>query len=132
MNKLYTYGCSFTQGMWEFDNTESGTGLHKGLGFDREITYGSKDNWTKLLSKELNLEYINRGFEGSGVLYALHCMIKDLGNYENGDIVILQISYSNRKFSHLNHFNPPHSHKRHTDLIDRGGKNLGVRKHNDS
>jgi hypothetical protein len=82
--------------MWEFDNTESGTGLHKGLGFDREITYGSKDNWTKLLSKELNLEYINRGFEGSGVLYALHCMIKDLGNYENGDIVILQISYSNR------------------------------------
>ena len=30
MNKLYTYGCSFTQGMWEFDSTEEGEVEYRG------------------------------------------------------------------------------------------------------
>ena len=74
---------------------------------------------------ELNLEYINRGYEGSGVLYALHCMSKDLGDYQEGDVVIIQMSYPERKYSHLNEFKNTHSHLRHTELIDRTPEWIG-------
>jgi glycosyltransferase involved in cell wall biosynthesis len=59
MNKLYTYGCSFTQGMWEFDSTEEGEVEYRGIGCSKVVQYNSKDNWGRKLSKELNLEYVN-------------------------------------------------------------------------
>ena len=126
MNKLYTYGCSFTQGMWEFDSTEEGEVEYRGIGCSKVVQYNSKDNWGKKLSKELNLEYVNRGYEGSGVLYALHCMSKDLGDYQEGDVVIIQMSYPERKYSHLNEFKNEHSHLRHTELIDRTPEWIGA------
>lgn len=120
MNTLYTYGCSFTQGMWEYDNTQTGEGSVK-LGPIGHISfqYGSKENWGTQLAKDLNLEYNNAGFEGSGPLYSISQIQKDLANYKKGDLVILQLSYPDRKFSHLNHLNPPHSQQRHKELIER-------------
>ena len=119
MKKLYTYGCSFTQGMWEYDNTQTGEG-EVSLGKKRiPFEYGTKENWGTQLAKDLNLEYINAGFEGSGPLYSISQIQKDLANYKKGDLVILQLSYADRKFSHLNHLNPPHSQQNHRDLIER-------------
>ncbi len=37
MNKLYTYGCSFTQGMWEFDSTEEGEVEYRGVGCSKVV-----------------------------------------------------------------------------------------------
>ena len=112
--------------MWEFDSTEEGEVEYRGVGCSKVVQYNSKDNWGKKLSKELNLEYVNRGYEGSGVLYALHCMSKDLGDYEEGDVIILQMSYPERKYSHLNEFKNQHSHLRHTELIDRTPEWIGA------
>ena len=50
---------------------------------------------------------------------------KDLGDYEKGDVVILQMSYPERKYSHLNEFKNQHSHLRHTELIDRTPEWIG-------
>ena len=74
------------------------------------MKYGTKENWGTQLAKDLNLEYIQSGFEGSGPLYSISEIQKDKqNNYKKGDLVILQLSYADRKFSHLNHLNPPHS-----------------------
>ena len=92
MNTLYTYGCSFTQGMWEYDNTQTGKGEVKLKQKTIAIEYGTKENWGTQLAKDLNLEYVNAGFEGSGPLYSISQIQKDLANYKKGDLVILQLS----------------------------------------
>ena len=37
MGRLFAYGCSFTQGMWEFDESSSGTDEYKGVGTSHEF-----------------------------------------------------------------------------------------------
>tara|TARA_B100000925_G_C21882091_1_gene418947 strand:+ start:157 stop:843 length:687 start_codon:yes stop_codon:yes gene_type:complete len=119
MKKLYTYGCSFTQGMWEYDNSQTGEGEVQ-LGKKRiPFEYGTQENWGTQLAKDLNLEYINVGLEGSGPLYSISQVQKDLAKYEKDDLVILQLSYADRKFSHLIHINPPHSQAEHRNIIER-------------
>ena len=51
MNTLYTYGCSFTQGMWEYDNTQTGEGEVKLKQKTITIQYGTKENWGTQLKK---------------------------------------------------------------------------------
>ena len=49
MGRLFAYGCSFTQGMWEFDESSSGTDEYKGVGTSHEFEYNTKKNWVRLL-----------------------------------------------------------------------------------
>ena len=44
MGRLFAYGCSFTQGMWEFDESSSGTDEYKGVGSSHQFEYNTKKN----------------------------------------------------------------------------------------
>ena len=126
MGRLFAYGCSFTQGMWEFDESSSGTDEYKGVGSSHQFEYNTKKNWVRLLGESLDLHVENKGFEGSGVLYAIHCIHRDMFMYKEGDVVIIQISYGERKFSHLHRFSPPHSQQKHTEWLAKTPEWIGA------
>ena len=63
MNKLHTYGCSFTQGMWEYDYRGDEITEHQyhGAGTRKPYKEGiEKDwNWPSILSRTLGLKNCN-------------------------------------------------------------------------
>ena len=126
MSRLFTYGCSFTQGMWEFDESSSGPDEYKGTGTSHEFEYNTKKNWVRLLGESLDLHVENKGFEGSGVLYAIHCIHRDMFMYNENDVVIIQLSYGERKFSHLHRFSPPHSHQKQKEWLEKTPEWIGA------
>jgi len=99
MNTIWTYGCSFTQGMWEFDYKKSNEKLiYPASDFSKRRPYiqGSKKNWPTILSNSMGYDVINRGVERSGPLHAMELCMIDALNWNINDIIIFEISYINR------------------------------------
>ena len=98
MNTLWVYGCSFTQGMWEYDYKQGKDILsyptHSGR--HKEYIQGSKKNWASLLATSINYNLINRGLERSGPLHAIEMCMEDCNKWKKNDIIIFQVSFMNR------------------------------------
>ncbi len=98
-NKLWTYGCSFTQGMWEFHcdgNGEEDIYQCSYKGKEKPYVKGSEPNWSTLLANELELKVENRGKERGGPLHAMEVALTDNIHWQHGDVVIFQPSIMNR------------------------------------
>jgi len=76
MNKLWTYGCS-----WTYSRPHEE---------DLGIIF-----WPSFVAEELNLDLKNRAYGGLGDS-SIQRLISDLPKINKGDIVIFQFSYSNR------------------------------------
>ena len=109
---LWTYGCSFTQGMWEFDyrgDNVSDNQYHatdKGAP-ERRYIWGSEENWVDILCSKLEYRYKephqhiqieNRGKEGSGIIEVYDTMMKDTADWKSDDWIIIQLPLISRQF----------------------------------
>ena len=93
MSTLWSYGCS-----WTYSDIHE-----KELGFIF---------WPELVSKELNLNSINRAYGGKGISFSTKKLLSDLKDIKKDDIVVFQFSYGDRlEIPHLNkndHWNGLH------------------------
>ena len=103
MNKLHTYGCSFTQGMWEYDYRGDGMTDHRydGKGASKPYKEGiEKDwNWPSILSRTLGLEIRNYGLEGSGPLEVIQNVLDSCSRWDEGDMIIIQLPLFCRQYN---------------------------------
>ena len=86
-NKLWTFGCSFTEG--------GGLDGHQLQLHERQDWYHPEYMdmiWPVLLSKQLNLQLENKGINGSGVMQTVYSLLRDIKHFKKGDIVIASLT----------------------------------------
>ena len=87
MNKLFVFGCSFTQG----------SGCLPGEPY--VIRYKKSEDdliWPEIIAKKMNLELINFGQNGRANGRILDIIIQNFDLIQEGDIVIIQKTFSHR------------------------------------
>lgn len=87
MNKLFTFGCSFTAG--------------NGCLIDEEYTKEYKTNetdliWPEIISNHMGLELNNFGMGGYSNDKILDTIIHQFSKIEDGDVVIIEMSFHHR------------------------------------
>ena len=105
MNKLHTYGCSFTQGMWEYDYrgdaiTENNYNGNKCSRYYKE-GIDKNWNWPSTLSRVLRLENSNYALEGSSPLEVIRKVFETCPQWNDGDIIIIQLPLFIRQYSFI-------------------------------
>jgi hypothetical protein len=92
-NKLWTFGCSFTQGFLygEFLNARNPMNDYYEL---MGNTYPSA--WPELLSDKLDLEIMNKGYSGSSCYKIFEKFCMECENFQKGDVVIVEWTRVNR------------------------------------
>ena len=105
MNKLHTYGCSFTQGMWEYDYRGNEITEHQyhGAGTRKPYKEGiEKDwNWPSILSRTLGLKNCNYALEGSAPLEVIQKVFDSCSDWDKDDIIIIQLPLFIRQYNLL-------------------------------
>lgn len=100
--KLWTYGCSFTQGMWEFDFKGDSINNRWYEATDnsqrKEFVWGSEDNWVDYLGDKLKVKANNKGLEGSGIIEVFDTIMKDTYDWKTNDYIIIQLPLIVRQF----------------------------------
>jgi hypothetical protein len=87
MDKLWTFGCSFTQG-FHLDDFSNGTNLM--------INYKNWRNgelpkiWPQIVAENLQLELENHGWPGSSVYKIFDRFCKQCYKFKKGDVVIVE------------------------------------------
>ena len=83
-NKLWVYGCSFSQPFWDERIEKHGVPRYK-----------VEQGWPYILSEKLNLELVDRSHEGSGWNVIAYSLEKDLleSKISKDDMVIISPSY---------------------------------------
>lgn len=88
MNKLFTFGCSFTEGFGEeFSDTYKEYKKFKG---------DFPKSWSELLSEKLGLELHNYGEGASGNQQIFTTFCKKCNDFRKGDIIILEWTFIER------------------------------------
>jgi hypothetical protein len=87
MNKLWTFGCSFTS---EYNFTPYKGAINQMVQY-REWRNGNEPElWTTILAKKLNLEEKNLGYPGSSVYKIFDSFCNNCHLIERGDVVIVE------------------------------------------
>tara|TARA_B100001778_G_C18341904_1_gene517908 strand:- start:48 stop:689 length:642 start_codon:yes stop_codon:yes gene_type:complete len=102
-SRLWTYGCSFTQGMWQFDVNGDKTSEknYPGHGHNKNYIWGSEKNWVDILGEKLEAKIENRALEGSGIIEVFNAMMKDTYDWRTDDYIIIQLPLLVRQFDIL-------------------------------
>lgn len=99
---LWTYGCSFTQGMWEFDYRGDKKSEMWYPAQDnskkKQYIWGSEKNWVDILGEKVEAKIENRALEGSGIIEVFNTMMKDTYDWKTNDYVIIQLPLLTRQF----------------------------------
>ncbi len=94
MSKLWTFGDSFTagHGCLLLGTTENDPYYER----YKEYVDPSKDIWTSILAKHLNLDLINEGINGISNDLIFDLVLKNISNFKMGDVIFIQTSTSIR------------------------------------
>lgn len=87
MNKLWTFGCSFTQGfLWgEFQNARNPM-----IDYYEMMGNSFPEAWPELLAKKLNLEPMNKGYSGSSCYKIFDRFCMECEKFEKNDVIIFE------------------------------------------
>jgi hypothetical protein len=94
MNKLWTFGDSFT---WGYGCKEINS--YESIGYRetfKNYLDTSKLIWPELVASKINLEVCNRAHSGATNDYILDTILKNFVNFKKNDIVVIQISSCGR------------------------------------
>ena len=99
---LWTYGCSFTQGMWEFDYRGDKKSEMwypaQDASKKKQYIWGSEKNWVDILGEKVEAKIENRALEGSGIIEVFNTMMKDTYDWKTNDYVIIQLPLLTRQY----------------------------------
>jgi hypothetical protein len=92
-NKLWTFGCSFTQGfLWsEFENARNPM-----IDYYESMGNSFPSAWPEILSDKLNLDVMNKGYSGSSCYKIFDKFCIECENFKKNDVVIFEWTRLNR------------------------------------
>lgn len=118
---LWTYGCSWTQGVGLKDNT-----IFKSNRWE-DLNKASFYAWPSVLAQLINYNCVNKGHGGSSNLEILHNILDTCQQWKPGDLVIVMWSYYERNIFYNIEDNNPWTYQclpTDTKLIDSGYKSI--------
>jgi hypothetical protein len=87
---LWTYGCSWTQGVGLKDNSTFKNNQWE------DLNKASAYAWPNVLAKSINYNCVNNGHGGSSNLEIMHSILDTCQDWKAGDLVIVMWSYYER------------------------------------
>jgi hypothetical protein len=92
-NKLWTFGCSFTQGfLWgEFNNARNPM-----IDYYESMGCTFPPAWPEILADKLNLDVMNKGYSGSSCYKIFDEFCVECENFKKNDVVIVEWTRINR------------------------------------
>jgi hypothetical protein len=86
-NKLWTFGCSFTQGfLWsEFENARNPM-----IDYYESMGNSFPSAWPEILADKLNLDVMNKGYSGSSCYKIFDKFCMECENFKKGDVIVYE------------------------------------------
>lgn len=91
MNKLWVYGCSFSEPFGLLPPNTPPT-----INEDGTRDFYGTEYWGTLLAKKLNRECVSKGWSGIGWNYIVHQIEQDVTKWSKDDIIIISPSFFER------------------------------------